>query len=254
VKAIFSDLEQHFAALNSLGLGTLTSAEIRTEIARVMFFAYMRKLAPSQLRQLQRRSWSGASTGACGGLNRTRRAEIQRSPTDRMGERPRTTTPTPWSTFSPVSEALVKRADYFSGLRYFFAPDDGICGIDLDVSLDGSGNPHDWAAEVIDRCRDTYLRRARSPVTDYTSCAVPRYPAGDGTSMFRMDPWTRLVRGHKLGYLTESAFSRWQVNPISPLIDAWSGVWWCTAATVDTGRSGGYVHRDTLCPSTRLDW
>jgi len=68
--------------------------------------------------------------------------------------------PRTWSAFSAVCDALVRQDGSFGGVGYFFAPDDPVCGVDLDVSLDLDGNPQPWAAEIITRFHDTY--RARS--------------------------------------------------------------------------------------------
>jgi hypothetical protein len=49
----FLDIADHVSALNSLGFGTLSSPDIRTQIARIMLFHYMTKVAPERLRRLQ---------------------------------------------------------------------------------------------------------------------------------------------------------------------------------------------------------
>ena len=65
-----------------------------------------------------------------------------------------------WSTFSVVRDVLDQQQESFGGVGYFFAADDPVCGVDLDVSLDADGNPQSWAAEIIGRFQNTY--RARS--------------------------------------------------------------------------------------------
>ena len=47
---------------------------------------------------------------------------------------------------------ILRNAD----LGYFFAAEDSVSGVDLDVSLDINGNPLPWAAEIINRFQDTY--------------------------------------------------------------------------------------------------
>lgn len=64
--------------------------------------------------------------------------------------------PRTWSEFSVVSAALDLKPESFSGVGYFFAPEDSVCGVDLDVSLDKDGNPLPWAKEIIRRFQDTY--------------------------------------------------------------------------------------------------
>jgi len=61
-----------------------------------------------------------------------------------------------WSCFSDVSNAFSRREQVFGGVGYFFAADDPVCGVDLDVSLDANGDPQPWAAEIIGRFQNTY--------------------------------------------------------------------------------------------------
>lgn len=68
--------------------------------------------------------------------------------------------PSTWSAFEVVCEVLQKQPGRFSGAGFFFSENDPISGIDLDTSLDASGNTQPWAAEIIDRFLNTY--RARS--------------------------------------------------------------------------------------------
>jgi len=70
--------------------------------------------------------------------------------------------PRTWSAFSAVYEVLVRNPDAYAGAGYFFAPDDPVCGVDLDVSLDSGGNPQPWAAEIVARFRNTYRSRSVS--------------------------------------------------------------------------------------------
>ena len=64
--------------------------------------------------------------------------------------------PRTWSTFPVVSTIFSQQPGAFGGIGYFFAPDDGICGVDLDVSLDSNGNLHLWAKDIVDRFQNTY--------------------------------------------------------------------------------------------------
>jgi len=64
--------------------------------------------------------------------------------------------PRTWSAFSAVQEVLVRNPAAYGGVGYFFAPDDPVCGVDLDVSLDAAGNPQPWAAQIVDRFHNTY--------------------------------------------------------------------------------------------------
>ncbi len=70
--------------------------------------------------------------------------------------------PRTWSAFSAVSRALLLNRDGYSGVGYFFAPDDPVCGVDLDVSLDADGNPQPWATEITARFSNTYRSRSVS--------------------------------------------------------------------------------------------
>jgi hypothetical protein len=64
--------------------------------------------------------------------------------------------PTTWSTFDTVSNILREQSGAFGGVGYFLAADDPFCGVDLDVSLDLTGNPQPWAAQIIERFQNTY--------------------------------------------------------------------------------------------------
>jgi hypothetical protein len=64
--------------------------------------------------------------------------------------------PRTWNAFGDVEAAFARKADLYGGIGYFFAAEDTVCGVDLDVSLDGSGAPLPWAAEIVRRLRDTY--------------------------------------------------------------------------------------------------
>jgi len=70
--------------------------------------------------------------------------------------------PRTWTSFSTVSEVLALNRDAYAGVGYFFAPDDPVCGVDLDVSLGGADNPQPWAAEIIARFSNTYRSRSVS--------------------------------------------------------------------------------------------
>jgi hypothetical protein len=72
------------------------------------------------------------------------------------GRKASTTDPRTWSAFSVVSHVLRRRRESFGGIGYFFAADDSVCGVDLDVSLDDNANPQPWAKDIIDRFQDTY--------------------------------------------------------------------------------------------------
>jgi hypothetical protein len=64
--------------------------------------------------------------------------------------------PKTWSTYAAACEAFGRQPGAFGGIGYFFAADDGVCGVDLDVSLDENGEQYPWAGEIIDKFQNTY--------------------------------------------------------------------------------------------------
>lgn len=72
------------------------------------------------------------------------------------GRKAASNNPTTWSAFDAVRDVLRRQSDSYGGVGYFFADDDGTCGVDLDVSLDDNGEPQPWATQIIDRFQDAY--------------------------------------------------------------------------------------------------
>lgn len=72
------------------------------------------------------------------------------------GRRAASNNPVTWSSFTEAQAMFARNPSGYAGLGFFFAPDDGICGVDLDVSLDADGKVHAWAAGIVDRFNNTY--------------------------------------------------------------------------------------------------
>lgn len=66
------------------------------------------------------------------------------------------TDPTTWTSFEAAQAAHFAQPEVNRGVGFFFAEDDGLCGVDLDTSVDADGAPYAWAAEILDRFSDTY--------------------------------------------------------------------------------------------------
>jgi hypothetical protein len=63
---------------------------------------------------------------------------------------------TTWHSYEAVHAALLRQPGVYGGVGYFFAADDPNCGVDLDVSLDGTGNLLPWASDIVARFENTY--------------------------------------------------------------------------------------------------
>ena len=70
--------------------------------------------------------------------------------------------PATWSAFQKVCDVLREQPGSYNGVGFFFSADDPICGVDLDTSLDGDGNPLGWATDIISRFQNTYCARSVS--------------------------------------------------------------------------------------------
>jgi hypothetical protein len=93
--------------------------------------------------------------------------------------------PATWSSFTAVCEALVDGSGSYVGVGFFFAPDDQICGIDLDVSLDADGNPETWASDIVARFNNTYRARSVSGYGLHVLCKATL--PGKGKNFFVPD-------------------------------------------------------------------
>lgn len=73
------------------------------------------------------------------------------------GRRASSTDPKTWTSFEAVTNEWRRAPDRFSGAGFVFSPNDPFCGIDLDDSLDPSGNLKSWAQGIVERFGDTYM-------------------------------------------------------------------------------------------------
>jgi putative DNA primase/helicase len=74
------------------------------------------------------------------------------------------TDPKTWTSFDAVANEWRNSPEWYSGLGFVFSAIDPFCGIDLDDSLDLSGNPKPWAQPIIERFSDTYMEISPSGV------------------------------------------------------------------------------------------
>jgi hypothetical protein len=70
------------------------------------------------------------------------------------GRRASSTSEADWGEFDVALRAA--KTGRFAGLGFAFFKEDGLAGIDLDDSLDSSGNVKPWAARVVERFADSY--------------------------------------------------------------------------------------------------
>jgi len=74
------------------------------------------------------------------------------------------TDPKTWASFDAVTNEWRNSPDWYSGLGFVFSAMDPFCGIDLDDSLDLSGNPKPWAQPIVERFSDSYMEISPSGV------------------------------------------------------------------------------------------
>jgi len=92
-------------------------------------------------------------------LRNGRRTKV---PYQRNGRKADTTDPRTWTTFEAVADEWFRRPTRYSGIGFVFSERDGFAGIDLDDSLDESGNPKSWARGIVEQFADTYMETSPS--------------------------------------------------------------------------------------------
>lgn len=97
-----------------------------------------------------------------------RKGKPTKCPVSARGFSADTTAPATWGTFDEALAAL--QADKtLAGIGFVFAPDDGLCGVDLDDSIDpATGELKPWAREIVER------------LNSYTEVS----PSGHGVKIF----------------------------------------------------------------------
>jgi putative DNA primase/helicase len=78
------------------------------------------------------------------------------------GRRASSTDPKTWASFEDVTKEWRKSDGWYSGLGFVFSALDPFCGIDLDDSLDLSGNLKPWAQGIVERFSDSYMETSPS--------------------------------------------------------------------------------------------
>jgi len=149
------------------------------------------------------------------------------------------TDPNTWASLEAVTNELRRAPDWYSGLGFAFSPDDRLCGLDLDDSLDAEGTPKSWARPIVERFSDTYMEISPSGlglkiwVRGRVPSNLPGARVGDGRieiydharyfavtgRVFRGAPMQ--IEDHSADilalyeYLTRPKRSRWTLQPLS---------------------------------------